>query len=454
MPGKPTRKPRSTAQNPSKPTPLPPARAVALDALDRCLPAEAPRSREAGQGMDAQAALDRALRQAENNGLSARDAALATEIFYGVLRCKTRLEYILGRFLDRPDGLPERAVTAMTVAAYELLHLDRVPARASVNWGVDAVRAVGGKPLGGLANAVLRKVAALAEHPFEPGFFGPEGHPETLARQFACPLWIVELWLEEYGPKTAQQLLEAQIQSPAAGFAVVHQRPDARDVAAQLADQPGCLAAQGLGVAFAPGSHPELPVDGAVVRQSFAGRKALLALSPADWPEPVWDACAGRGGKTRILAELGKSVQASDIHRGRIRALRTELPDIPALVASALDRPPFDETPATILLDAPCSGLGTLARRPDIKWKRREEDVDTLVELQANLLVNAWKRLPRGGVLAYLTCTLNPDENERQVAAFLADHDRASLETEWTTAPDAPWGEFFYAALLRKSDAK
>ncbi|MGE4290923.1 MAG: transcription antitermination factor NusB [Desulfovibrio sp.] len=459
-PNKPARRPNDRNEPARKPEAakslLPPARAVALDALARCLGHGQGGNRSASSDtereMDAQAALDTTLNQRKPDP---RDAALATELFYGVLRCKSRVEYILSRFLDRPQALPPAVMLILCTAAYEMLHLDRIPAHASVNWGVDAVRettgTAGGRGLAGLANAVLRKVAALAEHPLPENFFGPEGEPETLARQYACPLWLVELWLDEYGTEQAESYLAAQSLAPALGLAVDHKHPQAMEIARGLAAQPGLLRSSGLGFAFTPGSHPvDIPED-SVVRQSFAGREALLALDPLSWPEPIWDACAGRGGKARLLLEYGKTVLASDIHRGRIRALQAELPEAETVVGSALERPAFSAKPRTILLDAPCSGLGTLSRRPDIKWKRREDDFDDLVELQAKMLASAWECLPEKGLLAYVTCTLNPDENERQIAALLADHPDATLRTEWTTNPDAPWGEFFYAALVEKA---
>ncbi|WP_081650555.1 transcription antitermination factor NusB [Paucidesulfovibrio longus] len=449
-PNKPTKRHDASHNPAAKRSNVPPARAAALEALERCLGLAAPERRQVRE-TDAQAALDATL---SARPLDPRDAALATELFYGVLRSKTRVEYILSRFLDRPESLPPGVLLILCAASHEMLHLDRVPARASVNWGVDAVREAANDGLAGLANAVLRKVAALAEQPLPEGFFGPETppeeHPDTLARKYACPDWLVELWLDEYGPETGLRYLQAQALPPALGIAVQHRHPRAAEIAASLAARPGLLGSSGLGLAFAAGTHLDDLPDETLVRQSFAGREALLALDPGSWPDPVWDACSGRGGKTRLLLELGKSVLASDIHRGRIRALQAEQPEVEAVAASALERPPFSTPPRTILLDAPCSGLGTLSRRPDIKWKRSEDDFDDLVELQAAMLENAWKRLPRGGLLAYLTCTLNPDENERQIAAFLAGHPDAELRTEWTTDPDAKWGEFFYAALLAK----
>ncbi|MEF2146523.1 MAG: transcription antitermination factor NusB [Desulfovibrionaceae bacterium] len=430
-----------TRPSPARPRSLPPARSAALAALNACL---------ASGGPDAQAALDSALAKRR---LDPRDIGLATELFYGVLRLKGRLDAILHRFLDRPQALPVEALTALATACYELLYLDKVPAHASVNWGVDAVRLAAKGGLGGLANAVLRKVAALVGKIDEPGFFGPEDDPvqgpKALARRWSCPEWIVRLWLDAYGRERTLRYLQAQCAPPALGVVLPYGHARAGELAGELAAQPGLLARDGLGFAFAPGTRLDMGEDEPLLaRQGFAGRQALQALDAATWPEPVWDACAGRGGKTRLLLELRKSVVASDVHRGRIRALETELPGVETYVCSALDLPPVDVRRGTVLLDAPCSGLGTLSRRPDIKWKRSPEDLNDLVALQARMLDAAFSRLEPGGRLAYVTCTLNPAENEEQVRGFLERTAGAGLIKEWTTPPESALGEFFYAALL------
>ncbi|MDD3313169.1 transcription antitermination factor NusB [Pseudodesulfovibrio sp.] len=417
------------------PKPLPPARRVALEALFRCLLS----------GQDVQAALDTAL---SAGPVDPRDVGLATELTYGYLRIKGRIDHVLSRFLKDLGKLPPKMRLAMGVAAYEILFLDKVPAYASVDWAVEFAKTKPGARLGGLFNAVLRKVADRAGELLDPDFYRRDcSPPEFLSRWYSVPQWIADLWRRAYGEATALQYLEAQLNPPAMGVNL-YGHPEADELFPLLAGLDEVLDIEGLSFAFPPGAAFEDEPEPPLARQSFAARQAVEALRPSGWDSPVWDACAGRGGKTRILLEHGLTVFASDPHEGRLAALRRELPSVEAFAANAAGaRPP--RTPATILLDLPCSGLGVLSRRPDTKWKRSPRDIDDLTKLQAEILDNAAERVKRRGRIAVITCTLNPDENQGLVKRFLAAHPEARLETEWATDPDSPLNEFFYAALIR-----
>ncbi|GAB6126706.1 transcription antitermination factor NusB [Humidesulfovibrio idahonensis] len=438
---------------------LPAARAAALDCLCACLI----------EGRDLQAALDTALKA---DPLSDRDAGLVTELVYGYCRLKGRLDALLSRFLDPARKLPAEAMLALGLAAHEIVHLDRVPVYASVNWAVDWAKTYTKAHLSGLFNAVLRRVADMAEDARTVGPYkdGAKDEAEVLSRYYSCPDWIVRMWLKEYPKADAARFLKAQARPPAMGLAVdaeaLGQEP-ALALSRRLGAHPACLGRQGLGIVFQPGTGLDTLTEelalapeerAALYRQGFAARQALAALSPQRFKTPVWDACSGRGGKTRLLLEAGLSpVLASDTHMGRLRALAREL--APAIESGRLlpfraradVPPPLSAAPATILLDAPCTGLGTLSRRPDIKWKRTEDDITALTALQAKMLDEAFTALAPGGTLHYLTCTLSPEENQRQVARLLASRPEAALASSWTTPPDVPSGEFFYCASLQKS---
>ena len=438
---------------------LPAARAAALDCLAACLL----------EGRDLQAALDTAL---SADPLSDRDAALVTELAYGYCRLKGRTDALLARFLDPARPLRPEAQLALGLAAHEILHLDRVPAYASVNWAVDWAKGYTGAHLTGLFNAVLRRVADMAEaaRTVAPYKDGARDEAQVLARYYSCPEWIVRLWLKEYPKAEAARFLKAQARPPAVGLAVDAGRLGAEPALAlsrRLGAHPACLGRLGLGLAFRPGTGlSALAADFAltpdelagVYRQGFAARQALLALGPERMAAPVWDACAGRGGKTRLLLEAGLApVLASDTHSGRLAALTRELAPAAApgrllVFRARADRPaPLAAAgPRTILLDAPCTGLGTLSRRPDIKWKRKEADMEALARTQAEMLRRAFAALAPGGVLHYLTCTLTPAENRRQVAAFLESEPGASLAGSWSTPAEPATGEFFYSASLKK----
>ncbi|WP_461210813.1 RsmB/NOP family class I SAM-dependent RNA methyltransferase [Desulfocurvus sp. DL9XJH121] len=422
------------------PTP-PPARKAALAALHSCL-----------RGSDIQAALDQALNAA---GLDPRDAALATELAYGTLRFKARLDWLLARHLPDPEGLPMPMRLALAVAAYEILHLERIPAYASVDWCVEHVKQAINPRLAKVANAVLRRLADLGADADDPAVFSEDGpdRDELLARLHSAPLWLVRLWTEGYGPERAEAYLTASVQAPPLGLRA---RPGGEDRLGELAGSEDCVLAlaNGAALAHAPDDLRELLDSGAMVRQSLAGQQALAALGPRQWRGPVWDACAGRGGKSLLLADLGLApILATDPSKARIRGLSRELRRLgvdsilPVRCRADLGAPatrPF----GAVLVDAPCSGLGVISRRPDTKLKRAPEDIDGLVRVQARILDACAATLAPGGTLAYMTCTLNPAENQDQVRAFLERHPGYVLGSEFQTLPDSPLREFFYAASL------
>lgn len=413
---------------------LPPARRVALEALFRCLM----------ERQDIQAALDTAL---SSGPLDPRDVGLATELCYGYLRLKKRIEYVLARFLKDPGSLSPKMRLAMGVAAYEILFLDKVPAYASVDWAVEFSKTKPGSRMAGLFNAVLRRVSELGDTAHDPDFFRLDASkPEFLTRWYACPQWLADLWVRAYGEETAIKYLEAQIKPPALGFNLFG-HPEADELYGEIAGWSELLDIDGMAFALPAGTMFDGEPDPPMARQSFAARQAVEALDPDMWPTPVWDACAGRGGKTRILLEKGLEVFASDPHTGRLAALKKELPDTETFEANAAtDAPP--RQPGTILLDMPCSGLGVISRRPDTKWKRTPGDLADLTRIQEEILENSLRHVRPGGKIAVITCTLNPDENQELIQRVLANHPEASLAREWTTPPDTELGEFFYAALI------
>lgn len=440
-----------------KPAGPPPARRLALAVLGRVLP-----SRPGDHGQDVQAALDAAL---SGPNLDPRDRGLATELVYGYLRLGGRIEFILSRFLKNPGGVPLAVRRILGLAVYEILHCTKVPVYASVDWAVSAVRRVSGKGLSGMANAVLRRVAGAAPGAFEdPGFYCPDRCSETeyLSRYFSCPEWVVSLWLGTYGPTDTRAFLEALVEAAPLGLRVNRARPGARELFEALAGLPGARLADFPTLAVPAGTDlspagvrlDEALAEGVLSRQSAAAQQILYRLDMPGWPEPVFDACAGRGGKTLLLAEAGKRVFAGDMHATRLSGLPRELarlglPPVPTFRASAT-RMPLREPPGTILLDAPCSGLGVLSRRPDAKWRRRPEDITGLVRLQGAMLEAAYAGLAPGGRIVYVTCTINPAENEKAVDRLGSRHRDLVLEAEVPAAPDAALGEVFYGAVLRK----
>lgn len=424
------------------------AREAALRVLER-----------AGLSAPVQSLLDTKL----TGGLFSRqDAALTTELVYGYLRSEIRLSWLLSQFMKAPEKLPPAMRIMIGMAAYELLYLDRIPAHASVSAAVDAVRARFGQGMSRVANGVLRSLLRLAESEDlkAPGFYAArlDDPTERLSVLYSVPRWMLDVWTRGYGEERAEAIAKAMSQVPHPCVRVNAARDEweaLRDILCREGQAVGHA-----GVRFKPGGQPEYLRD--YLRQgrlSFHGAGSQLvleALDAAHWEGPVWDACAGRGGKTLALLELGVPVlAASDTYQPRLRGLRDDAKRLgltaPPLICASATAPALNAAPRTILLDVPCSGLGTLARHPDLRTLRTPEQVAELADLQGRILNTAWERLPSGGHIAYITCTMNPDENEGQIAAFLKRTPGASLERQWQSTPDDCGSDLMFGAMIKKS---
>ena len=429
-------------------------RAAALRVIDQTLTGKEP----------SQLLLDKALRESK---MVPSDKGLCTELVYGFLRNAIRLDWNMRQLLREPDKLPPEMLLTLELAAYEIAHL-RIPPHASVNWAVSRVRNRFGKPLSGVANGVLRAFARdVKAYKSEERYTGALGPLEGLAVFYAVPGWIMKLWLDAYGEETARAYLTASSSPAVPAVRINAAREDAVTARIDLmtTGQSEAAPVGPWGLAF-PSGMPylarQLEKEGRLSFQSAAVQEMFQEMDMPSWPCPVWDACAGRGGKTAAMLERGLSVSvSSDLSAPRITALPAELDRLgfteerrplalEADAANAPDNPAFREGFGTVLLDVPCSGLGTLARRPEIRFRRDEADIADLVAIQDGILDAAAGTVRDGGCIVYVTCTLNPAENEERVAAFLGRVPGFTLVKTWGTAPHSPWREFFYAAVLRK----
>ncbi|WP_045220245.1 transcription antitermination factor NusB [Desulfonatronum thioautotrophicum] len=429
---------------------VPPARIAALAAIRQSLKNE-----------DVQSALDNEILR---HGLEARDAALASELCYGYLRHKGRMAFGLERFLRKPGKLPPACRMALEVAAYETLFLDRVPEFATRSWVTNLARKRWGSGLAKVTTAWMTWIFAHRTDLHEPEMYLQDDDPRLfLSRYYSLPVWIVDLWIEGYGLETATRLAEAQSSPPLLGLRInpMHQRSAALARRAEsFSSELEMVDALSLGCSreTARRVFPDLAVDlrdGAVSRQSLEAQRVLQHFGAGSWPEPVWDLCAGRGGKTAYLLERGqKLVRAADPHSGRLRGLLLELdrlvlPRISVVRARADAPPPWQEQPRTILLDVPCSGLGVLAPRPDTKWKRTPSDIPSLLALQEAILHQAAASLAPQGQIIYMTCTLHPAENQGVVDRFLDTNKTFAVQQHFATPHQPGVHEFFWGVVLR-----
>ena len=422
-------------------TPL--ARRLAMDILRKTM----------DHHQDLQAAVDDVLAGSP----AGPDRGLATELAYGYLRLRGRIDFVLSQLLKNPNQTSPVLKRVLGVAAYELMFLSRIPEYATLDWAVSLVRERLGDPLSKVANGVLRNLVRLGRTVHLPDYYEGKtaGQARFLAAWGSCPPWLAELWLKAYGKDQARRYLEATLQAPPLGVRVNRLHPRAEELRQSLAPLATAHTAWGFALERWPDFLDEAVATGAATRQSLASQKIMGELGVEHWPSPVLDACCGRGGKTLLMAELGKTVWASDVNVFRLRQLtgetaRTGLP-VAAFRAPAQGPFPLRQAPRTVFLDAPCSGLGVLSRRPDIKWKRSPKDCADLAGLQADMLGAAAELLPPGGCLAYVTCTLNPEENEGMIEGFARAHPELRLLRQTASDPGEGLGEFFYGAVLKKN---
>jgi 16S rRNA (cytosine967-C5)-methyltransferase len=365
--------------------------------------------------------------------LSGPDRALATELVYGTLRWRGSLDYALSQVLDRDlSKLEPIVLSILRTAAYQLVRTDRIPVSAAVDQAVRCTRAAGASRAAGLVNAVLRRMAEARDTIEWPD---PEKDPiGHLTHALSLPGWLAERWIDDLGVEEAIALATASNAVPPRAVRANRRRTDADALLAALApDHPGarrCEHAPGglvLDQRGHPGSDP-LFLSGQYTVQDEASQLVVELLDPQPG-ERVLDACSAPGAKATAIAERvgeGGRVLALDRHPRRLGLVRRDARrlGVPWIETHERDasRPladlgEFDR----VLVDAPCSGLGTLRRNPDARWRIQPRDAERLAALQADILRQAAAVLRPGGTLVYSTCTVLPEENEGVVEAFLAE---------------------------------
>jgi 16S rRNA (cytosine967-C5)-methyltransferase len=373
-------------------------------------------------------------------GLSRADRALATELVYGVLRWRGKLDWLLAPFLDRPLSALDATVRhALRLGAYQLACLERIPAFAAVDETVALAREAGAARAAGYVNAVLRRLAGGSARPLP----DPAADPLAYwAGPGSHPAWLAERWIRRLGPEEAAALMEASNRIPPLTVVVNRIKADVAAVETALRSAvpgmvpgnfvPGSFACRGAG---GPGDLPGF-ADGWFVPMDEAGALPVLALDLAPG-QRVLDACAGGGGKSALIAaSVGAAGEVTALDRSS-RALRRLSSAISRLGLASVHAAHYDAREAgrawpgrftRVLLDAPCSGLGTIRRRPEIKWRRRPEDLGRAAGLQAELLAGVAGAVAPGGLLVYSTCSLEPEETDGVIEAFLRGHPAFGLD--------------------------
>jgi 16S rRNA (cytosine967-C5)-methyltransferase len=317
-------------------------------------------------------------------GLPSRDAGLAQEIVFGVLRYRAQLDYLVAHYSGRRQNLDAEVRTALRMGIYQLRYLERIPAHAAVTESVELVKRARKRSAAGLVNAVLRQVDR-----------DPVSWPDR-ETELSCPEWLLARWERQFGAETARGIAVAALSAP-----ITYTTPGGRVQDA--------------------GSQSIVPLLGLSAGQSFL------------------DLCAAPGNKTAQALEAGVRAIACDLHLHRLAQLHDL--DAALVVLDGTHPLPFSARFDRILVDAPCSGTGTLGRNPEIKWRLTPADLEDLPRRQRALLASARAVLAPGGRLVYSTCSLEPEENEAVVAGV------AVIDT-MHRIPGRDPGDGFFAAVI------
>lgn len=395
------------------------------------------------QGAYTDVALDRVLRTAT---LNSADRGLLTQLVYGCVRQTRSLDAIIDQLgKKKATQQPPEFRTILHIGLYQLRYQERIPASAAVNTTVELAKENGFKGLTGVVNGMLRQYSRLAETTTEPLQL-PQEPIQRLGILHSFPDWIIQMWIEQLGREETEQLCQWLNQSPTIDLRINSLKVTREDVEAAMSAagvevQRVPHLPQALRLVGGAGAIGQLPgfMEGWWTVQDSSAQLVSYLLDP-QVGDVVIDACAAPGGKTTHIAELirdeGK-IFACDKTASRLKKLtenaqRLQLHSIQICTGDSRNFPEFINIANAVLLDAPCSGLGTLHRRPDIRWRSTPANIDELSTLQSELLAQAATWVKPGGTLVYATCTLHPQENEKVIQAFLSHH------SHWQIEPPAP----------------
>ena len=391
--------------------PISPARTVAFDILLR---------------VDQQDAYASELLHSDRlEHLSSADRGLSTELVMGVLRWRSRLDAVIAASATRSlSKLDSEVLTALRLGVYQLRYLERIPAHAAISDSVDLVKRAHKRSAAPFANAVLRKVAAA-----KPGFPADavELNAASLAGEFAHPEWLVTRWIGEFGLERAELICRHDQQIPQVAIRIDEPGVEEELKSAGVELAPGALLSSARIVVAGNIFKTKAVQEGRVFIQDEASQLVAALVGTGS---RLLDCCAAPGGKTAAMAARNPTAEiiAAELHAHRTELLRHRLQrtNVQVIQADALNLPTagnFDR----VLADVPCSGTGTLARNPEIKWRLKPPDLADLHSRQLAILSAALRQLAPGGRAVYSTCSLEREENEAVVEEVLHDDSRYRL---------------------------
>ncbi|MEO7971214.1 MAG: 16S rRNA (cytosine(967)-C(5))-methyltransferase RsmB [bacterium] len=407
--------------------------------------------------------------------LEPRDRALCHELVMGVLRWQLWLDRLAEHFTKRPAADLDVAIRLiLRLGLYQLRFLSRVPPSAIVNESVNLVHRARLRSAGALVNAVLRKAAREPDVDPAQSISDPL---ERLAVITSHPVWLIDRWTRAFGIEETEAFARANNQQAPIAFRVVTQRASEDEVITRLRApgaklEPSRIAEHAWRITDNQPLFAEFVAGGQIYVQDEASQMVAQVLD-AQAGERVLDLCAAPGSKTTQIAAALKDtgvVIASDLYAHRLRTVRDTtkqhgLSNVHCVTVNGLEPLPFRENAFDrVLVDAPCSGTGTLRRNPEIRWRISADDIDDLASRQKRLLLNAAALVKPGGRLVYSTCSVEPEENESVVQPFLENNIHFSLlplqvsNLPGSAGTSRTWPQhhdsdgFFVASLQRRID--
>lgn len=361
--------------------------------------------------------------------LSAKDIGLLTELVYGTIQRDMTLDYYVSPFIKNPKKIQPWVLSLLKMTVFQMQFLDRVPERAAVHEAVEIAKKRGHRGVASLVNGVLRTI-------------GREGVPQTseikdplerISISTSHPLWLVKLWASQFGIEKTEQMCMENLNAPVQTARVNLLKTSRDEVLKLLADEgymvePSTLNEDGIRCLRGNIALSNAYKNGLISIQDESSMLVAHAVSPSD-EDMVLDSCAAPGGKTTHMGERMANhgrIIALDLHAHKTKlieeqAMRLGLSNIETRQMDARKiRECFEpQTFDKILVDAPCSGLGVLKRKPDAKYTKTEADLHSLSAIQLNILEKVSSLVKTGGTITYSTCTVGKEENEAIIDAFL-----------------------------------
>ena len=369
--------------------------------------------------------------------LSDKDKALTTEIVYGTLRRLKTIDMIIGSFVKDTSIMDKKILIILRVALYQMRFLDKIPSYAACNEAVEMAKEISEKD-SKLVNGILRNYLKN-ENTLEINF---RNKVDEIAYELSYDPWMVRMFIKQYGEKEALRILYGLNNTPKVTVRVNNLKSNYEDVFEELEEagynvEDGTICPEAISITAGSGIEKNsLFIDGKVTVQDESAM-LIAPLLDINEGQTVLDLCSAPGGKTTHIAELLENtgeVLAFDLHEQKLDLIKEncERLGLTNVKFGAMDATKLNADLVNIadrvLIDVPCSGIGIIRKKPEIKWNKKRKDLKDIVTVQRDIMDNAWEYLKKGGVMVYSTCTLNKEENEENIEWFLNKHKDAELE--------------------------